>query len=95
MSEGHVVKGRSGRLLSPETRRLVALLRSARQVSVTCSLTVSGASLAGRSWEFMAQLHHHCHSPPGILGWIGRKLMEQFCFSQKEENKTPFCVIHD
>lgn len=35
-------------------RSLVPLLRWARQVRVTCSLTVSGASLAGRSWEFMA-----------------------------------------
>lgn len=49
-------QGTSGRVLGRGTRSLVPLLRfSARQVSVTCSLTVSGASLAGRFWEFMAR----------------------------------------
>lgn len=35
---------------------------------VTCSLTVSGASLAGRSWEFMARCTTTGHCLPGILG---------------------------
>lgn len=33
------------------------------------------------SWEILGvhgSLHHHAHSPPGILGLMGRKLMEQF-----------------
>ncbi len=41
-----------------------------RQVSVTCSLTVSGASLAGRSWEFMA----HCTTTVTVFQafWVNK-----------------------
>lgn len=42
------------RCKEPEEEVSCPALGGSRQVGVTCSLTVSGASLAGSSWEFMA-----------------------------------------
>lgn len=72
MSEGHVVRVRqhSGppAALGP-TGECYLLIDSERRIFSREILGVHGS---------LHHHHHHGHNPPGILGLMGRKLMEQF-----------------